>query len=210
MALPSNTFFNSNGSSFLTPDDFTATIPTRDREKGGVAISDPSQGLLLQDWECKWDFRTRSIIVFPVSNPLNSTVIISGLNSVSKVSFSFDANMRPYIAYANEGTSYFRWYDAVAGDYTTTVFNNNERDLCVTHDIKTFELVQSNVTDVLLFYLRDNKVYYRQQRDRYGLEYQIATLSNNLGVLQKVGLASNNRLQLQIVKNNNTSFVSSP
>ena len=208
MALPGNTFFDGGtGSEFLVPDNFIPIIPTVDRELGGIALSDPSQGLQVQDWECSWNALTDNIEVYPVGSTTKTAIINAPL--VTKVSLAFDANMRPYIAYCSDGVNYFRWYDAAAGDYTTTTFAA-ERDLCVTHDIKTFELVQSNVTDVLLFYLRGDGVFYRRQRDRYTIEYRIATLSNNLAKLAGVGLSRENRIQLQLEKIEGTTFVSSP
>lgn len=208
MALPGNTFFDGGeGSAFLAPDNFSSKIQTVDRELGGIAISDPSQGLQYQEWECSWLFSDSTISVYPVGSTTKTPIIV--VPNVTKVSFAFDANMRPSVAYTSNNISYFRWFDTVSNDYTTSTFAG-ARDMCVTHDIKTQELVQSNVTDVLLFYLIGNGVFYRRQRDRYTIEYKIATLSNDKAILRNAGLAANNRVQLKLEKVEGTSFVSSP
>jgi hypothetical protein len=55
--------------------------------------------------------------------------------------------------------------------------------------------LQNAVSDVILAYTRSGNLYFRAQRDRYLVEYPLATAVT--GTLDKVGMNTVNRLQFE-------------
>jgi hypothetical protein len=54
-------------------------------------------------------------------------------------------------------------------------------------------------TDIILAYIRDNTLYYRQQRDRYGIERTLRTGLFDSVKLRNIGMARNYRLYFELV-----------
>lgn len=143
------------------------SLPVRDvvdYEVGGIAIQDPSKGLLYQYWRARI-LNNASDIVLDAEHVAPFT-IISG-NNITEVSLSFDRNMRPVIAYVENGTAKLNWYDTEQGRQTTTDYPGIVTPR-VSHDDK--RQLQSLVSDVIFAYIRDGGLYYRQQRDRFQVE----------------------------------------
>lgn len=206
MALPTTTFKQSSGvNTFLYPDNLSYTNFTR-YEMGGVALSDGSQGLLVAPWSSRYDPTTGGIYLKNMTTEVES-LIISVMDCV-RIDFAFDANMRPSIAYQlSDGTVRFRWYDSVPEDYTTTTLPAGARNPILTHDDKRRIGQQANYSDVIIFYINaSNQIIAMYQRDRYTVNYQIATVSPGT-ILDHGGMCTDNRIRL-VLKNG--SFISSP
>jgi hypothetical protein len=115
----------------------------------------------------------------------------------TELSLAFDQNCRPVIAYVEAGTIKLYWFDTQAAAQTTTAFDGLGTSPMLCLDDKRTEAATSS--DVLLAYLRDGYAYYRQQRDRYGIEY---TLGRVLGASPRImgwGMSAANRVQLYAV-----------
>lgn len=156
---------------------------------GGIAISDASEGLQYQVWVAQ-GFPDR-VSVFPENSPGDAQDFVTGATNIQFVALAFDQNMRPVIAYTDDGLTKLRWFDTVAQDYVTTEYPGAKSPFCVmddTRDIAT--LTGSN--DVLFFYL-DGGLKYRQQRERYQTE-RLLTLETS-GRIARVGMNDRNRLQ---------------
>jgi|NOAtaT_7_FD_contig_31_6571127_length_3878_multi_5_in_0_out_0_6 hypothetical protein len=205
MALPSNKIVEEiTPSPFLFPDDLAYTEIVR-YELGGVSIGDGSQGLQKDAWSSRYDSSTGGIYLKNMRTEIETLVIT--VANVIRLSFSFDSNMRPVIAYSTgEGDSFFYWYDSTIANYNTTQLPSDSIDLVVTHDDKRRIGQQANYSDVLIFYLRNDRLYYRQQRDRYTVERQIATLSEG-SHLKHAGMCRDLRIRFEI---ENGQFISSP
>ncbi|MNV87345.1 hypothetical protein D3C71_1814610 [compost metagenome] len=67
------------------------------------------------------------------------------------------------------GVPKFRWYDPIATGYVTTELPAGCVNPRVSLDDKRSEYAPSS--DVILAYVRAGNLYYRQQRDRYTVEY---------------------------------------
>ena len=139
--------------------------PMRDHEMGGIALSDPSEGHRVKAWFCEVD--GDNIVVGADDVP--AVPIVENVPNVREVSLAFDQNMRPTIAWSDDTSSYFRWYDSVAQDYTVTEYSD-EINLRTTLDDKRASQVD-NTSDIVLTYTRNNNLYFRLQRDRYQEEY---------------------------------------
>lgn len=163
----------------MLPDNTLSTqpIPTRfsgarslpitktvDYEDGGIAFNDPSQGLLYQRWRAKI---VGDDIVF--DSPAVTPVVVFTRPGITEISFTFDQNMRPVIAFFAGGRGYLRWYDTAVGNQVVTPLAEDVITPRVTLDDK--RATQSGISDIILAYKRGNNLYYRQQRDRFTIEY---------------------------------------
>lgn len=164
-----------------------------DYERGGVDIGDSSEGLNVKDWTGTYDSGDFILEASGVS----PTVVLSVPN-VREFGFTFDQNMRVFLAYELEDdTSWFYWYDTVGSDFATTQLPDGSHSLRCSIDDK--RSLQSNSSDIILSYLRDSSLYFRAQRDRYETEYLLTT---GLGTKIQVQSGMNNvgRFQFALVE----------
>jgi len=164
-----------------------------DYEDGGRAIQDPSAGLLFQRWRARLfnEGQADSFVVLDARDvPGFVWLTVPGM---TEISFTFDANMQPVVAYVANGQAFLSWFDSVPGQYVTTPISSGVITPRVTLDDK--RLVGSNgyqQSDVILGYIRSGNLYYRQQRDRYSVE---RLLKENVKPLIKIGFTRGLRLQ---------------
>lgn len=165
------------------------STPNIDHEDGPIALSDPSEGLFYQIW-------TGQIYgggVFLFSDLVERQDILSALN-ITEMSFTFDQNGRPTVAYVQYGIAKIWWYDSTIESYATTEIGSGVLSPKVILDDK--RQTQTNSSDIILGYIKNENLYYRQQRDRFGTEYLLAT--DVVGRLQKIGMGNNLRLQFVV------------
>lgn len=177
---------------FLSPDDQRVN-PLIAKELGGIALSDPSQGLQVQVWTAKY---------------LDGDVVVGSESVADAVQFSrpdiveidlaFDQNMFPAVAFTQlngEITEGWLWwfstldnqhiFTQIPGAYDLRVSMDDKRDM------------SNGQNDIILAYLRDNNLYFRAQRDRFGVEYLLR--ENVGGRLKRFGMGDSLRLQFEIL-----------
>jgi hypothetical protein len=175
-------------------DIFFSGTPT-DWEYGGIALNDTSQGLMYREWEFRYEGST--IIVVP-SEGGNASVVVSDITGVTELAGTFDQNMNPVVAYVKSGVTKLYWWNAslaTPAHVTTSFPGAYSPRLCL--DDKRPSQVDSS--DVLFFYLKDGKLYYRQQRDRYETAYALCDIPPRVTRLGRVGMADINRLQIEFL-----------
>lgn len=140
-------------------------------------------------WECY--YKDRWIIL------KNSQEEVQWLqvDGVTEVGLAFDLNMNPNICYVAGGQTYLHWYDTSIQDFTTTSFGIDTKSPQITLDDNRLEL--STSSDVIFAYVRGSSVYYRQQRDRYTVEYYVGEVPEDLTLVQ-IGMNSKYRFQFKI------------
>ena len=158
-----------------------------DYETGGINIQDASQGLEYQVW--KAEVINSKDIFLSAENGFKAR-IITGVN-ITEVSFTFDQNMRPVIVYVENGLAKLRWFDSAIAQFTTTPYPNIITPRLALDDKRNR---QSLISDVIFAYLRDGKLFYRQQRDRYSIEYLEAVNVDSPGLI-KIGMNRQYRMQ---------------
>lgn len=206
MPLPQDTFREGAEEPFLTPDNLDNEANLISKEDGGVAISNPSQGLSGYTWVSSYAPLEGNIILSNLETDQSYT-ILTGIMNVMSISFSFDSNMRPVIAYTiSTGEAYHYWYDTVTQAYTTTLLPVGAITPKLTHDDKRKFFVTNNRSDVLLFYVLNTAIRYRLQRERYNTDHQIATVTAGTRI-KRVGMTTGVRIQLELTEG---SFISSP
>jgi hypothetical protein len=173
---------------FLSPDDL-AFGPLVSYEMGGTDINDGSDGLMVKTWTLTYvdpDF----ILTALGSGPYT----LFSFTGVTKVSLAFDQNMRACVSYVRDGVAWIYWYDSLIAGFTHTVVGAGVTDPCVCMDDKRANQIAAN--DIILAYTKDNNLYFRAQRDRFGVEYLLRNDVN--ATLMKVGMNRVNRLQFQL------------
>ena len=183
---------------FLSPDNLP-TDGTIAYELGGIGLNNSSAGLQYQVWTAQ------------IRNPRkpNSSVVISAPNTpqqtlfsfsgISQISLAFDQNMTPAIAFTAQGVAYLWWYDATVPGYVFLALPTNSYSPNVTLDDKRTLSLDLKFSDIILAYIRDRNLYFRQLRDRFTIEYIL--LSNIIyynPTLYKIGMCATDRLLFQI------------
>lgn len=171
-----------------------------DYEDGGIALNDTSRGLLYQ----RWRGRVIGDDVVLDAPEAPETVIYSE-PGITQISFTFDQNMRPVLAFVRDGLPFLRWYDPTVPGVVVTPLGAGIATPRVTLDDK--RPTQTGISDVVLAYKRLGKLFVRYQRDRFQIEYdplegmpelaRIATEAQigRLGGLIKIGMNRQWRLQ---------------
>lgn len=167
---------------------------TEDKETGGVALNDPSQGLQVQVWSASIIGGEHIVINAPNTTETTLYTSPTGPSSITEVSLSFDQNMRPTFAFVENGEVKFQWFDSSISDTVITDFGDTWSNPRVSLDDKRD--FQSGQSDVILAYLRAGNLYHRRQRDRYQTELLLAT--DVEGELHKIGMGANFRFQFDI------------
>lgn len=180
---------------YLYPDTIDPD-PFKSYELGGVALQDPSQGLMVQTWWARLfkDGIKETSIVYIGADNVPEQVFQSDAD-YTEISLAFDQNMNPALAYMEDGNAKFYWYDATIPGYTTLTLPSGSRSpKCCMDDKRELE---NATNDMILGYMRDDKLYYREQRDRFTVEY---LLKSDLGLkdLIQVGMSSVLRLQFAL------------
>lgn len=162
-----------------------------DYEYGPIAIQDASKGSMHQIWRA----RMENQFVY-LSAPNVAEFILLDLPGVTEISFTFDQNAQVCFAYVQDGVAKFWWFDTTVGGYVTTVFPDGVITPRVTLDDK--RITQRAASDVLLFYTSGNSLFMRMQRDRYEVEYHLAT--NVTDGIVKCGMMRNLRVGVQLAQ----------
>lgn len=199
--LPGGNVFTSNPivSPFLAPRNVANTSLLTDTEQGGIGISNPSQGLQYQTWTCFVDSTSAGNVY--LSAPNTPPTLILTIPGVTQVSFTFDQNMHPFLAFTQSGNARFYWFDESIPGFTTTTLPTGAVSPRASLDDKRAFQINSGVTDILLFYVLNNNLLMRQQRDRYTIAYTMATNLNTqyLGnTVFQVGMNQGMRFQVQM------------
>jgi hypothetical protein len=173
---------------FLPPDDLAYAALTS-YEMGGTDLNDADEGLMVKVWTLTY-VTPDVILTAPGAGPYT----LFSYTGITSVSLAFDQNMRPCVAYVKSGVSWLYWYDSLAAGFTHTQLEAGILDPHVCMDDKRANQILAN--DIILAYTKDNNLYFRAQRDRFGVEYLLRSGVN--ATLKKVGMNRVNRLQFQL------------
>lgn len=160
-------------------------------EMGGVGISDPSGGLMYQMWRGVLDVATGTVLL---SSPNTPEFVLYSEAGITQMDFSFDQNMKPCLAFTQNGVAKFWWYNTVTSQYEVIVLTGAVTPLVVLDDKRP---VGVNSSDVVLVYLRDGSLYCRDQRDRFTIEYDLGI--HGVRRLLRMGFSTGLRIQIQVI-----------
>jgi len=178
---------------YLTPDNVERPSALVDYEMGGIALNDPSQGLQVLIWTVRYDPAIGHVSIF-APGVIETTIFIEF--GITSLSLAFDQNMRPFVAFVQNGTAKFFWFDTVLGNTTITELPGDARcPQCCMDDKRDMQSSQGD-NDIILAYVRGTGLYYRQQRDRYEIERLLQDPIPGTNLL-KVGMNEGRRLQFE-------------
>lgn len=177
---------------FLSPDNHSRTSPLYDMERGGVALNDPSEGINGYDWKVWAEINVIKIARAPYDNP---TTVITTAAAIYWISLAFDQNMRPTIAYMESNKCMLYWYDTVTASPKFSAFADCTSPMLCMDDKRDGA---DSYNDVLFFYLRAGRLWYRMQRDRYNVEYDLGEVPTWANRIDQVGMSTNGRLQVRL------------
>jgi len=149
----------------ILPDDIL-----QDWEMAGVAIGDTSQGMHYQLWHVMLEIDPDTTMGYIYLEAPNTPryLLMTGLG-ISEISLAFDQNMHLFLAYKQAGACVIYWWDPTLGAMTTTNLGEGISDpRCSLDDNRNTDVPGS---DIILGYIKDNKLYHRRQRDRYLTEF---------------------------------------
>lgn len=176
---------------FLPPDDKVTSLVI-DYERGGIALNDTSRGIDYQEWSCFVASNGQDI---QVQGETGSPVTIFQQTGVSSLSLAFDQNMRPFVAYTVGTSVFLRWYDTLVANFVTTEYTGIRDPRLALDDKRVTQIANS---DVIFGYIKDDKLCYRQQRDRFLTERILRTGVTANQRLRNVGMARNLRFQFEL------------
>ena len=172
---------------YIPPDGNDRINLTTDQERGGVEIADPSQGLRYQIWELTYS--NFEIWITPLTS--GTAFLAFTLPGITEASLAFDQNMNIFVTYMVGEQAYYYWYDPISLQYENQIMDSDVRSPRCCMDDKRLEMVDTS--DILLAYMRGADLYYREERDRYTIEYPLAV--DLIGSLSKIGFADQNRVK---------------
>lgn len=180
------------------PGNYTNRVKTAGEllvgyEMGGIAISNPSQGLLVQLWRARVIAGQFIYIDSPNTSPF---ILLSDVN-ISEVDLAFDQNMLPFVTYVSNGLIKFYWFDPVPAQFViSTILELAWTPRCTLDDKRPFDVGNS---DIVLMYVNliSGQICYRIQRERYQTEHAIDTAFVN-DQIRCVNFADTGRLQWTI------------
>ena len=168
-----------------------------DWERGGVALNDPSEGLLAKLWKLEVVKNESGTQDVQVSAPGTATTILFSGSDISEASLAFDQNMRPFVAYVQGGLAKIYWYDtAIPGQTTTVLSSDVKTPKCTTDEKRPWHL---DISDIVLAYIRAGNLCVRYQRERYQNEHVLKAVGAT-AELVSVGLNKAGRLQFRCRK----------
>ena len=110
---------------------------------------------------------------------------------ITEIDLTFDQNMRPCVAFVSDSIPKLYWYDTKIGDFNITTFSGILSPRVSLDDKRDFNISNS---DIIFAYIKNNGLYYRQQRERFTVEHLLKSYQNNHSkLLWRIGMGINNR-----------------
>lgn len=192
MSLPENRLSSQLHESYWLYPHPTPFNPLVDYEMGGIAIGNSSKGLDAALW--KLFYNDNQIKLGKVGYAAESLFIVPDLK---KLALAFDQNMHPCYAWENGVENYVNliFYDTTINANTTLTFNNISSP-CLTLD--DHRLSFSGTSDIIFAYIKNNRLCYRQQRERFGVERILSESNVDGKQLTRVAMNRTNCLQFEM------------
>jgi len=177
---------------YLPPDDevYPSTIST---SLGGDELFSTGQNFLEKTWIAKYNKDTEEVTI---ESDEDAPIVLFEEPNITEISLAFDQNMRPTLALIQNDVGKLWWFDPQQNDQVFTDYPDIKNPRIILDDKRPWGIGSS---DILFFYIRDDNLYYRQQRDRYLDEY---LLKENLEgkTLWRVGNNSALRIMIELAE----------
>ncbi len=161
----------------------------QDFENGPRYLGDTTYGLFDSVWQA---FKTSQGV--DIGSATTENFLAYENPRVKELSFTFDQNGRYSICMIINDRCILYWYDPTIEAFTTIDLGKDYITPKLFLDDKRES--QSGNSDILIFYIKYNRLCYVQQRDRFLTEYVLVNPIS--GEIIKVGMSRNLRVQIQI------------
>lgn len=197
MALPGDALSSESVVGSFLPPRNDLKQPLEDYELGGLALNDASQGLEVYTWRGRY---IDGSIVLDVPGIVSEQTVLT-VADITEFQFTFDQNMQPFVAYmVNDEDAFYYWFDTTESEFVTSQLPAGSiTPRCMLDDKRNASGILSGFSDIILTYMREGTLYYRQQRDRYAIEYTLKEDLDNFE-LGQFGMNTKLRLQWQLVR----------
>ena len=144
----------------------------KSKSYGGVAIGDTSEPLNKYIWDGEYDKDAGSFSFWRRDLGKNTkTTVFEGKKDILSIDFCFDQNMRAFISYEQNYQSYYWHFNAENSTYDEVKLENATRfPRCCLYTAQPYSIPDS---DIVIAYIRNNKLLFRVQRERFLKEYLI-------------------------------------
>ena len=173
----------------LQPDEHDPFY-VKDYERGGLTLRETSAGINRKQWE--FFIENGTSIYCRVIDTEKKYLLISNVN-ITEVVGTFDRNMNVCVVFRSNQKYYFYWFDTVSNSYLTEELPNVVSSPRLCHDDKRDEATE--YSDVILTYIKTDKLIYRLQRDRFTVDYIAATRGVKDREIIRFGMNKSLRLQ---------------
>lgn len=192
---------------FRAPKDRTDITQLVDWSLGGITLSDGTQGLEIQNWKYTVEGTGggTGIYLTSATNNYPHTLQLSAPN-ITWVRGTFDQNMHPAVSYVSGGANFLWWYDPITHVQEILPLDSTLISPTVVMDDTRERESTSGNNDIILAYLKSNALYFRLERDRYGVEYLWDTALPSYiekPFINKMGMNNLWRFQLELGENPN-------
>ncbi len=157
---------------------------------GGIALNDGSKGRMFRQWTIFYDRTAGTIFVGPRDLSPTWSRNEPGITSVT---LAFDSNMNLVVGWRKADGVYLYYFDILTNSYIIKFYAGATACRLAVDDPREFNSANS---DVIFVYTLNNKVYYRQQRDRYNIEYYVGDSSRQL---ERVGPTVGYRFKIELI-----------
>ena len=196
MSIPQNSLsLGAPPALLLAPDNEGRSSRTVDLELAGVDLQQGEQGLRVRDWRLAL---VGNDIRLSKRSEATFTTVVTEVG-ITQVSLAFDQSMNYAVAYVALNVAKLRWFDSTIPGFTTLTLPADASSPFLSMDDKRDMATSGNRNDVILAYIRGNRLVYRQQRDRYGVERTLAWFDSAAVSINKMGMNRALRLQFEIV-----------
>lgn len=183
---------NAGLADFLPPDDWVSPSPLRDRERGALALNDPTGGFMQADWEGEMIGQDYWITRLPDGTPDD---VLSITGTATEAKFTFDLEMRPHVTWADASSSWLFWYDPDLSGYALMELPGATSPRLCLDDKRRVAVSPS----VLLFYILNGRLCVRSHRDRFQDAVPLGILPAGVSGLGRVGMSVDYRLQIEFL-----------
>ena len=159
---------------------------------GPAAINDATQLLNDKFWAAYYDPQNSNIYLDDFDG--NVSMILNEPAGVDMIRLAFDQNANDAYAFiTGAGELKVRFFDGdIPGD--TIISLGQAQSVTMAMDMKYYP--SSEKSDILIFYIRDNAIYYRLQRDKYAVEY-VTPVIEDANKLYDSGMRKDYRFQVR-------------
>lgn len=164
--------------------------PVMARFLGPKYLAQPSTGLAYQGWIARL---TADAMVLIFSEDGQFYEFIQLPLGTTEISATVDQAARIVLVYVNEGITYIYRYDPISEGYISHVLGTDYVSPKVLLDYPS--ALDSGVSDVSCFYVRNDNLYYRVQSENYQNEY---LLKENCNPIVKIAYVDLWRLQIEL------------